>query len=79
MTPSFRPGDDLAAYLARRVWEFRQSAGLSQLALSWRAFGYPWHDRVSGIERGKRGVTAVELWCLARALGRDLAEFFPGE
>lgn len=79
MTQSSRGSDDLAAYLAHQVRALRRGAGLSQLELSRRAFGYPWHDRVSGIERGKRGVTAVELWRLARALGRDLDAFFPGD
>lgn len=79
MTQSLRQSDGLAAHLARRVRGLRQAAGLSQRELSSRAFGYPWHDRVSGIERGARGVTAVELWRLARALGRGVDEFFPGD
>ena len=78
MTQFSRESDGLAAYLAQRVRELRQAAGLSQLELSRRAFGYPWHDRLSGIERGARGMTAVALCRLARALGRGLDEFFPG-
>lgn len=76
MTPFSRQSDELAVYLAQRVRELRQAAGLSQLELSRRAFGYPWHDRLLGIERGARGVMLGELW---RALlsNRDCGNRLP--
>jgi transcriptional regulator with XRE-family HTH domain len=77
MKPLYVKNRMAVVYLGQRVREFRQAVGWSQAELSRRVFDWPWHTKVSNIERGQRQVSAVELWRLARALNRSLDEFFP--
>jgi transcriptional regulator with XRE-family HTH domain len=76
MKPFHVKNRSAALYAGQRVREFRQAARWSQVELS-AGFDWPWHTTVSAIERGERQVSAVELWRIARALGRSLEEFFP--
>lgn len=57
-----------------RVRQMRTAAGISQAELAFRADLHPTY--VSGIERGHRNVSLVNIHALARALGVSPADFF---
>jgi transcriptional regulator with XRE-family HTH domain len=75
------PADDqLRAAILRsfgaRLRELRVAAGLSQADLAHSACLHPTY--VSGIERGRRNVSLVNVYLLAAALGLPPAELLPG-
>jgi transcriptional regulator with XRE-family HTH domain len=58
--------EDLLARFGARLRDFRSAAGLSQAELAHRADLHPTY--VSGIERGRRNVSLINIHALARAL-----------
>jgi transcriptional regulator with XRE-family HTH domain len=69
--PTRRPVHEAALLQAfgSRVRQMRLSAGLSQLALADLAGVHPTY--LSGIERGLRNVSLINVFALARALDVD--------
>lgn len=69
-------GEDIRLRFGRRLRELRTAKGVSQEALALECD----LDRtyISGIERGVRNVSPVNIDLLARTLGVTLSELFSG-